>query len=169
VLVPAGDDVMSAAAKDVGCEVYDDTGDEGDVMGRFCRAIEHYGARACVRLTADCPCIHPEVIQKCIEGLTDADYVSNTIQRTYPEGWDVQGATKEAWEWLSYAEKNREHPFSEFDQNLLLRERFVATGYDFKHILNANNMILKKWSIDTQQELEDMERKRNKERLWLTI
>jgi len=46
-----------------------------------------------VRVTADCPLCDPELIDKMVEkflSYDSIDYLSNTIIRTYPRGFDVE-------------------------------------------------------------------------------
>jgi len=45
-----------------------------------------------VRLTADCPLISPTVIDQVVDAFhdSDADYLSNTMEPTYPDGLDVE-------------------------------------------------------------------------------
>jgi len=65
-------------------------GNESDVLGRVFAAAEP--ADIIIDITADCPLIDHEVVDLCIETMLDQklDYVSNTIIRTYPDGFDVQ-------------------------------------------------------------------------------
>jgi hypothetical protein len=62
------------------------------VLARFARALDHYPAETVVRLTADCPLSDPEIIVAAIDhhAKTSADYVSNTLVRTWPDGLDVE-------------------------------------------------------------------------------
>jgi glutamate-1-semialdehyde-2,1-aminomutase len=89
-------------------------GSEGDVLDRFYRAAEAFGADVVVRLTADCPLIDPEVIDKVV-GVYEAggyDYVANTLRSTYPDGLDVEVFSFEALAraWREAAlETQREH------------------------------------------------------------
>ena len=63
-------------------------GSEFDVLDRFVQAARFVGADVIVRVTADCPLIDPcvvdDVIGRYLAG--GADYVSNTLERTYPRG-----------------------------------------------------------------------------------
>lgn len=67
-------------------------GDLDDVLGRFVMAIDELDPRVVVRLTADCPLTSPAVIDKVVGSFNmgDADYVSNTMRPTYPDGLDVE-------------------------------------------------------------------------------
>ena len=131
-------------------------GDEDDVLGRFCGAAEVAEAEIVIRLTADCPMIDPDVIDEVVSAFSiyNHDYLSNTIDRTYPDGLDIEVMSVDA---LRDAHKKAVAPF--------LREhvtpyisgrrpdlgagdfrvgqiRFVA---DFSHI---------RWTLDTKEDLQ---------------
>ena len=63
-----------------------------DVLDRFYRAAGSRGAETIVRTTADCPLLDPEVIAHVVRAFDPDhhDYVSNTIERTYPDGLDTE-------------------------------------------------------------------------------
>ncbi len=67
-------------------------GSEGDVLDRFYRTAEKYGADPVIRITADCPCIDGEIISEMLAAYrkSGADYLSNTIERTFPHGLDTE-------------------------------------------------------------------------------
>src|SRR5699024_6531885 len=67
---------------------------ESDVLSRYYEAAQEYGADIIVRLTSDCPVIDPLIIDKTIQLYIQqqqhCDYVSNSLQRTYPRGMDTE-------------------------------------------------------------------------------
>jgi len=68
-------------------------GSENDVLDRFLQAAKKYEADIIIRVTADDPLKDPEIIQKAInifKNIPNIDYVSNTIEPTYPEGLDIE-------------------------------------------------------------------------------
>ena len=67
-------------------------GSEEDVLARVLGAAQAYDADLIVETTGDCPLIDPGVIAHVIERFHDGDvdYCSNTMERTYPRGMDVQ-------------------------------------------------------------------------------
>lgn len=67
-------------------------GSEEDVLDRFYQAAKKYQAEVIVRITADCPLIDPQIIDKVIKKFKsrDFDYVSNTHPATYPDGMDTE-------------------------------------------------------------------------------
>ena len=153
VLGPTGDIRLKEECKriEVDCLLFDK---EDDVLGRYVQACEKYQANAVIRLTADCVDIQTFIIEECAKGLTEADYCSNTIIRSYREGWDCQGCSRKALKWFDVKSIEREHVFSEFEANEKVRKDFIDFGYTLRHILNKDNELLKKTSIDTKEDLE---------------
>jgi spore coat polysaccharide biosynthesis protein SpsF len=73
---------------DVGCF----RGSEDDVLARVLGAAQAFDADLIVETTGDCPLIDPATIDLVIDRFADggADYCSNTLERSYPRGMDVQ-------------------------------------------------------------------------------
>lgn len=69
-------------------------GSQTDLIDRLYQTALRTGARALVRVTADCPLADPEVIDQVVEGyLThgqNVDYVCNTHPPTFPDGLDTE-------------------------------------------------------------------------------
>lgn len=68
-------------------------GSEVDVLDRYLRCAEKFKASLIVRITADDPLKDPEVIDHAIKIFKQSehlDYVSNTMNPTFPEGIDVE-------------------------------------------------------------------------------
>ena len=89
-------------------------GSEDDVLGRFYDCSLKFSLTHIVRITADDPLKCPQIIDDYITVLTnsDYDYVSNTIEPTYPEGLDIECFTFSALEkanTLAKLKSEREH------------------------------------------------------------
>jgi spore coat polysaccharide biosynthesis protein SpsF len=67
-------------------------GDEDDVMQRVIDAAASVNADVVVEITGDCPIIDPEIVEQTIRMFKahQADYVSNALVRSYPDGMDTQ-------------------------------------------------------------------------------
>ena len=67
-------------------------GSLNDVAGRFAGIVEEFNPTNIVRLTADCPLTDPAIIDRVISEHLEsgANYTSNTLERTYPQGLDVE-------------------------------------------------------------------------------
>ena len=78
-------------------------GSEDDVLDRFYQTAKQFRIKNIVRITADCPLIDPQIIDRAVKLYLDtgADYVSNTLEETYPDGLDVEvfsfDALEAAW------------------------------------------------------------------------
>ena len=123
-----------------------------DVLDRYYRCGVYYGVSdddTIVRITADCPLIDPEIIDKVIDYYHENsfDYASNTLEPTFPDGLDLEVFT---WKALVKAWK---------DANLL-SEREHVTPYIKKNKMlfklgcytNITNLSSMRWTLD---EIED--------------
>lgn len=83
------DDIVKVAEEE-GVKTF--RGSESDVLSRYFHAAKETGAEQIVRITSDCPCVDAEIVDLIIERhlAGDVDYSSNTIERTYPHGLDVE-------------------------------------------------------------------------------
>jgi spore coat polysaccharide biosynthesis protein SpsF len=82
------DDAIVAECERLGIRVF--RGSEQDVLSRYEGAAATFGAGPIVRITSDCPLIDPEIIDEVVAALGDADFAANTLERTYPQGLDVE-------------------------------------------------------------------------------
>ncbi len=76
-------------------------GDTQNVLSRYYEAALSHGARSgdtIVRLTSDCPLIDQQLLLDMLTefDINQYDYLSNTVQRTYPRGLDVEVFTFDA-------------------------------------------------------------------------
>ena len=69
-----------------------------NVLKRFVEISNKYKSKFIVRLTADCPFIDPKVIDQILYliKMSSADYVSNTQNRSWPDGLDCEVFTRTA-------------------------------------------------------------------------
>jgi spore coat polysaccharide biosynthesis protein SpsF len=86
----AASDPLEALAAELGIGCF--RGSEDDVLGRVLGAARSAHADVIVETTADCPLIDPAVVDLVVERFQEggADYCSNTLERTFPDGLDVQ-------------------------------------------------------------------------------
>ena len=84
------DDPLAALLVDRDIEVF--RGPLDDVLGRFVAAIEEYRPTTVVRLTGDCPLADPTVVDLVVSRhlSSGADYTSNVLAPTFPDGLDVE-------------------------------------------------------------------------------
>jgi len=84
------DDGLEDVVRDAGWEVI--RGPQDDVLGRFTAVLDARPSPTIARLTADCPLISPGVVDLVVEAFesADVDYLSNTLEPSYPDGLDVE-------------------------------------------------------------------------------
>jgi spore coat polysaccharide biosynthesis protein SpsF len=92
-----GDDDVARLADALGVDLV--RGPEADVLERFRLAVDAWpDADPVVRLTADCPFSDPDVVERAValHAACGADYTSNTLSRTFPDGLDVEVIARSA-------------------------------------------------------------------------
>lgn len=68
-------------------------GSEEDVLLRYYEAANKFTGSICVRITSDCPFIDPKLIEEGIQLFSqekNINYLSNTLERTLPRGFDFE-------------------------------------------------------------------------------
>jgi spore coat polysaccharide biosynthesis protein SpsF len=141
--------VELSAALGVGCF----KGSEQDVLSRYFGAAQATAADVVVRVTSDCPLIDPQIIDEVIgHYLTHCDrydYVSNSIQRTYPRGLDTEvfsvGVLEQAHREAT-APPEREH-VTPFIYNHPER-------YAIGHVTYPQDLSHHRWTVDTPEDFE---------------
>ncbi|MDB6081698.1 MAG: spsF [Chlamydiia bacterium] len=108
----AKDDVLEEFCKKNDLSCY--RGPEDDVLTRFYQVAEKRRPDAIVRITADCPLIDPQIIDQVILEYKNGsyDYVSNSLERTYPRGMDVEifsYKTLQDTSTMAQSDEEREH------------------------------------------------------------
>ncbi len=103
------DDVIEQCVPEFGAEVI--RGSESNVLSRFDQVINQYDPTVIVRVTGDCPLIDSQTIDTVVERLerSNADYATNTLDRTFPRGLDVEAFTAEAFKELSQKATRSHH------------------------------------------------------------
>ena len=86
---PQDDPIVELCGR-IGCNVF--RGSEEDVLGRVLGAVRFVDGDLLVETTGDCPLVDHRHIDKLIELFYsgDFDYVSNVVERSFPDGFDVQ-------------------------------------------------------------------------------
>lgn len=145
------DDGLVEHVRTQGVDVF--RGDDQDVLGRFYEAATAFHAEVIVRITADCPLIEPEIIDKVVTAFLavypKADFAANTVQRTYPKGMDVEVASFAALECAWHqAEKSyqRAHVFPYIYEN---PDRFNLVS-----VTDEQDRAWMRWTVDTKEDLE---------------
>jgi glutamate-1-semialdehyde 2,1-aminomutase/spore coat polysaccharide biosynthesis protein SpsF len=143
------DDAIEKMCREIGVPCY--RGSENDVLDRFYSAARAEKASQVVRITADCPLIDPQVIDRVVRRFQrgDLDYASNAMVRSYPDGLDTEiflfSALERAWHEAGKSSE-REHvtPY-------LRSDKFRTANVE-----NSQTSLYQhyRWTVD---EVEDME------------
>ncbi len=122
-----------------------------DVLDRYYSAARAASAQTIVRLTGDCPLIDPAVLDYVIERYyaARADYASNTMEPTYPDGLDVEVFSYSALE-------------TTWREALLPSEREHVTPFLYKHperfrlvsVRQAQNQSTLRWTVDNPEDYQ---------------
>ena len=130
-------------------------GSENNVLDRYYKCSKNFNSDIIVRVTGDCPIIDPDIIDQMISNfkrLDNLDYLSNTIDRTFPDGLDVEIFTNKA---LSKAKKmaktdyDKEHVTTYFVKN----KKFRKTNFRQKI-----DMSRERWTLDTFEDYKFIEK-----------
>lgn len=141
------DDPIAKTAREQGAFVF--RGSEVDVLDRYLQASKAVEADVVVRVTADCPLLDPLIVDKVINcfSLKNYDYVSNTLEWTYPRGMDVEVFTQKC---LARAAEESTSP----------NEREHVTLYIYKHpeifrlgnVAYPRNVSDYRFTVDTEED-----------------
>jgi spore coat polysaccharide biosynthesis protein SpsF (cytidylyltransferase family) len=104
-------------------------------------------------MSADCPLIDPEVVDRVIEtylnNMPNYDFVSNTIVRTYPRGLDTEVFSWDALEKI-WIQADRDYQ----------REHISIYIYEYPKFFNSYNVVHKsdlsilRWTVDEESDLK---------------
>ena len=149
----SSDDSLVSYLESIGVEVF--RGAMSDVYSRFVGALEKRQVDAFLRLTADCPLVMPELIDKMIEKflLLEVDYLSNTLPPTFPDGLDIEIVSMEAFRQLAsldLTDFEREHVTPCITER---PEKFVLANFENDYDLSAE-----RWTVDYPEDLEFVSR-----------
>ena len=122
-----------------------------NVLSRFTEAATKYHYDALIRLTGDCPLVMPELINQMVDEFyeLDVDYLSNTLEPTFPDGLDIEIIRRGILEKLaSFKLENMELEHVTF--GVYTRpETFRLSNFKSK-----SNLSTERWTVDYQEDLE---------------
>ncbi|ARW08609.1 cytidylyltransferase domain-containing protein [Bacillus atrophaeus] len=126
-------------------------GSENDVLSRYYEAAKISNAETVVRLTSDCPIIDYRVIDKVIKCYLDSngqyDYVSNTLQRTYPRGMDIEVFSASSLE-KAYLESSLDYEREHVTPFIYLN----PDRFNLANITYTENQKQHRWTVDTPED-----------------
>ena len=123
-------------------------GSTNNVAKRIIDCAQENNIKTIIRITADCPIIDTEIIDKCVKEhfQRKSDYTTNTLNLSFPDGLDVEVINLDALiksQKLSKKSDNKEHvtPY--------IRKSKKFKKYNYKNKKNFSN---RRWTLDN---LED--------------
>ena len=144
---------LTKVAKRMNIKVFH--GSENNVLDRYYKCSKKFNSDIIVRVTGDCPIIDPDIIDQMLSNfkkLDNLDYLSNTLDRKFPDGLDVEIFTNKA---LSKAKKmaktnfDKEHVTSYFVKNNKFRKMNFSQKID---------MSRERWTLDTFEDYKFIEK-----------
>ena len=125
-------------------------GSEKDVLDRYFQCAKKYSFSTIVRITADCPLIDPQIVDKVIEQFfsENYDFATNTLTRTFPIGTDVEVFSFSV---LETAWKNAQLPSEREHVTPYLRNKGNFKTINVENDTNISNLRL------TVDRIEDFE------------
>jgi spore coat polysaccharide biosynthesis protein SpsF len=126
-------------------------GSENDVLDRYYQAAKSIKPDHVVRITADCPLIDPKVIDDVVSMHLNknADYTTNIMVETYPDGEDVEVFTLATLEkiWKNAKLKSeREH--------VTLYIRNKKRLFRIHNLKNTVNLSGYRWTLDNKEDYD---------------
>ena len=124
-------------------------GSQDDVLDRYYQAARLLNAAHVMRITADCPVIDSSIIDQAADGYFEskADYCSNALTQTFPDGMDVEvfsfGALKKAWQ-NARLSSEREH-VTPYIRNHKRMFKVVS-------LENPNRLGHHRWTLDEKKD-----------------
>jgi spore coat polysaccharide biosynthesis protein SpsF len=122
-----------------------------DVFERFALLIDEFKPETIVRMTADCPLTDSGVIDKVIAShlSSRADYSSNTLNPTFPDGLDIECFSNIAFKKLrnlELSEPEREHVTMGFYSR--------PDTFSLNSITQQQDLSSLRWTVDVQEDLD---------------
>jgi len=150
--VNTADDPLAELAHARGLEVC--RGSEHDVLARFSECARTHDLDVVVRVTSDCPLIDGNLVAAGVEEYLAAEdphlYLSNTLQRTYPRGFDFEIFSRQA---LLDADQHASSPAErEHVTPYLYTDRDGQTG--LRQLTRPTDKSGYRVTLDTAEDLE---------------
>lgn len=145
----AADDVIASYCERRGVTCF--RGSEEDVLTRYYQAAKERQPDAIARVTADCPLIDPEIIDKVLKEYQESfpayDYVSNSLVRSFPRGLDIEVFSFNA---LKKAFEEAEDPAEREHVTLYMYRN--PDKFRIKNVSLDKDLSSHRWTVDTPED-----------------
>jgi len=126
-------------------------GPKNNVLKRFFQCASIFEANTIIRITGDCPLVDPKLIDKMIYFFNshNYDYVSNTIEPTFPDGLDIEIFSFSTLQKLlkkSKLKSEKEHVTS-----YLMKHQKQFKIYNYQNKTNLSHIRL---TVDEKQDIK---------------
>lgn len=146
------DDIIYDLTQKIGVACH--RGSEDNVLSRYYEAAISHQADIIVRITADCPFLDPVLLESMMISFCEArnnadpiDYLSNSLERSYPRGLDIEIFTMHALTQAFHQadqDYQKEHVTPYINQHPNL---FILGNY-----ANQHNLSEHRWTLDTEED-----------------
>lgn len=121
-----------------------------DVLGRFIAVLDEFSPDVVVRLTADCPLASPVVVDQVVAAFgPEVDFVSNTLEPTWPDGVDVEVVRASALRWVaSHSHDAHEH------EHVTLGVYRRPDQFRCVNVAGDVDLSSLRWTVDNADDLE---------------
>ena len=126
-------------------------GSEKDVLDRYYQCSKKFNLKHIIRITADCPLIDPEIVDKVIEKykVGQFDYFTNILIRTFPIGTDVEIFS---FETLEKMWKDAKLPSEREHVTTYIRNKKLDCKFgNLKNVENLGNL---RFTLDRYEDLQ---------------
>jgi len=141
------DDLLASYLESINCDFV--RGPLDDVLARYIKVESRYNPDSIIRLTGDCPLVMPKLIDCMLEQFYEANvqYLSNTLQLTYPDGLDIEiikAGTLDKLMAMNPSSSEREHVTLGIINRL---DQFSTFS-----VVNSSNLSSYRWTVDTEED-----------------
>lgn len=126
-------------------------GSSDNVLDRYYECAKKFSLDIIVRITADNPLIDPQILDKIMDEFLSIkpDYSSNTINRTFPFGTEIEIFT---FKTLEFIWKNATRP-SELE-HVTIYIKNNPEKFRVKDVKHTKNISYLRWTVDRENDLE---------------
>lgn len=124
-------------------------GSSENVLSRYYEAAKKYKAETVIRITSDCPVIDPVLLDSMIEEYlnSNADYMSNSLVRTFPRGLDAEIFSFAALE-KTYKEASKQYELEHVTPYIYRHPEL----FKLKNYANDTDLSFHRWTLDTDED-----------------
>ena len=144
------DDVLAKEAERLGINFF--RGSESDLVSRLYHTMISCNADAFVRVTADCPLVDPEIVDRMVAVFKRAkkkpDYLTNVFPRSFPKGLDLEIFPVSV---MKYLDSFLTDEFYRESFNVYIMDN--PNKFRIQNIYNDRNLSFLRWTVDYPEDM----------------